>query len=101
MDFTIIKRAGIGQLEFAKLCGVSRVTVNNWVLGHTTPNKHVATKVGKQLALLKVAVRLRYLPGDIPSMHSRNVTSRAEYIHDKLADAAETWLKKRAKRAKQ
>lgn len=99
MDFTIIKKAGIGQLEFAKLCDVSRVTVSNWVLGHTSPNRHVVKQVAKQLLLLKAAHRLRYLPGDIPSMHKHNVQSREEYIHDKLADASKKLLAQKAKRA--
>ena len=100
MDFSIIKKAGLGQLEFAKLCDVSRVTVSNWVLGRTTPNRHVTKQVARELALLRAAVRLRYLPGDIPSMHKNNVASREDYIHDKLADAAEKLLEKKAKRQK-
>ena len=100
MDFSIIKRAGIGQLEFANLCDVSRVTVSNWVLGHRSPNRHVTKKVAKQLLLLKAAVRLRYLPGDIPSMHKNNVEARAEYIDERLLEAFEKLRIQKAKRTK-
>lgn len=100
MDFSIIKKAGIGQLEFGNLCEVSRVTVSNWVLGKTAPNRHVVKQVAKQLTLLRAAVRLRYLPGDIPTMHKNNVGARDEFIRDMLADAAEKLREQKAKRAK-
>lgn len=100
LDFNIIKQAGIGQLEFGNLIPVSRVTVSNWVLGKTLPNRHVANKVRHQLALLRAAKQLKYLPGDIPSMHKDNVTSRAEYIHGKLASTAKKVRAQQATRAK-
>lgn len=99
-DFTTIKKAGIGQLEFAELIPVSRVTVNNWVSGRTAPSRHVAKQVKTQLTLLRAAVRLRTLPGDIPTMHHSNVESRKDYIRGKLDDAAEKIREQKAKRKK-
>ena len=69
-------------------------------MGKTDPNRHVVKQVAKQLALLRVSVRLRYLPGDIPSMHKNNVLDRDEFIRDMLADAAEKLREQKAKRAK-
>ena len=97
-DFKIIKKAGLGQLEFADLIPVSRVTVNNWVSGKTKPNKHVVNEVKRNIVLLRAAYRLRTLPGDIPTMHQSNVESRREYIRDRLDDAAKKLRESKAKR---
>lgn len=94
MDFAILKKAGIGQQEFADLVGVSRISVNNWVTGKNQPSRHLTPKVKQQLTLLLAATRLKTLPGEIPTMHKTNVSSRQEYIRDKLADA-ESILRKR------
>lgn len=37
MDLGTINRAGITQREFAELAGMSRVTVNRWVMGEREP----------------------------------------------------------------
>lgn len=89
MDFEILKKAGVGQQEFAELVGVSRVSVNNWVRGKNRPSKHLVSKTKQQLAYITVAHRMGLLPGDIPTMHKSNVDSRRDYIHDKLDDAAQ------------
>jgi transcriptional regulator with XRE-family HTH domain len=88
MEWKIIEQSGISQREFAELIGVSRVTVSNWVRGAQKPTKVFARLAKRQLTYLKVAHRLKWLPGDIPKMHKTNVDSRAEYIHAKLTDAA-------------
>ena len=88
MDYGILKKAGVGQKEFAELVGVSRITINNWVTGRNNPSKHLAQKVRVQLTLVTAANRLGTLPGDIPTMHKTNVLSRKKYIRAKLADAA-------------
>ena len=89
MEFDIIKKAGIGQQEFAELIGVSRVSVNNWVRGKSKPSKHTREKCKRYLTYLKVANRMKLLPGQIPTMHRLNVLSRREYIRAKLDDAAQ------------
>ena len=100
IDYAIIKKAGLGQKEFAELLGVSRVTVSNWVNNKTSPSKHLESKVRNTVTLLTAANRLKLLPGDIPNMHSSNVEERKKYIHDKLADAAKKLrAKKRVKKA--
>jgi hypothetical protein len=89
MDFTILKLAGVGQQEFGNLVGVSRVSVNNWVRGKANPSRHVEEKCKRYLAYLKVAHRMKLLPGQIPTMHKTNVASRKEYIRDRLEIAAQ------------
>lgn len=98
MDFEILKKAGVGQQEFAELVGVSRITVNNWVRGKNDPSRHLAKQVKHNLTLITAAHRLKYLPGDIPTMHKTNVESRREYIRDKLDDAALKIKERQAKR---
>ena len=88
MDWDVIEDSGISQREFAELIGVSRVTVSNWIREVQTPNKVFGKLAKRQLTYLKVAHRLKWLPGDIPKMHKSNVDSRQEYIHAKLVDAA-------------
>ena len=99
MDFDMIKKAGLGQQEFADLVGVSRITVNKWVSGKNPPSRHVEQKVKQQLGLLTAATRLKYLPGDIPTMHKNNVLARRDYIRDKLVDTAAK-IRERKERSK-
>lgn len=54
--------AKLTQGEFAKLLGVSRVTVNMWVMGHHRPHKIVEGRVAKSLDLLARAVSDGSLP---------------------------------------
>lgn len=61
MDFTILKTAGITQGEFAWLCGVSRVTVNNWVKRGSV-HTLVAPKVKKILNAVTTAQAQGALP---------------------------------------
>lgn len=101
MDYTILKKAGVGQKEFADLIDASRVTVNNWVTGKNKPSKHLQKKVKNQLTLVTAAHRLRLLPGEIPTMHKSNVAARKKYIHDKLGDAAKKLRAKKRAQATQ
>jgi len=86
MDFDSIKRAGLGQKEFADLIGVSRVSVNHWVKGKSKPGKHTVDKCRKQLQLVGAAHKLKFLPADIPIMCNSNVESRKAYIDAKLSE---------------
>ena len=62
MDFTPIKRAGLKQIEFAALVGVSRPTVNLWVRGKMHPNRYIQKHVKDTLAAVQAAVK----NGDLP-----------------------------------
>lgn len=99
LDYEIIREAGVGQKEFGDIVGTSRVTVNNWVNGKTNPSRHLEKTVRNHLTLLKAAVRLKLLPGDIPSMHKTNVEARRKFIRAKLNLAAKK-LRARKRAAK-
>lgn len=94
-SFSVLEDAGLSQREFADLVGVSRVTVNNWTRGKQKPSNVITKLAQKQLAYITVAYRLGFLPGDIPRMHRTNVEARKEYIHAKLAEAAEKLKQKK------
>lgn len=64
MDFSVIDRAGLSQKQFASLIGVSRITVNTWVMGHFSPGRKVAGRVRTALDLLRQAVKAKQLPVD-------------------------------------
>jgi transcriptional regulator with XRE-family HTH domain len=68
MDFSAIERAGLTQVEFAKLVNVTRVTVNHWVNGGT-PANFLRRVVAAYLGDLEVAVQRGILPqalADLP-----------------------------------
>ena len=62
LDFTIIKRAGLTQQEFAQLCEVTRTTVNLWVKGGSQPHKCVRRRVATLAAAMTRAVDAALLP---------------------------------------
>jgi DNA-binding XRE family transcriptional regulator len=62
MDFTVLKRAGVSQGQFAALVGVSRITANTWVRGHFKPRAPLAPRVRALLRLLHEAVEVGVLP---------------------------------------
>ena len=62
MNFDIIKRAGIYHREFAKLVGVSRVTVSLWVLGRQTPSPLARDKAQSVLDAIEAATTAGNLP---------------------------------------
>ena len=66
MDFTVIARAGLTQVEFSLLAGVNRVTANMWVRGKMSPHKYIRAKVQALLALLEEALTHELLPVGVP-----------------------------------
>lgn len=62
MDFTVIKRAGLSQLEFARLTGVSRVTTNMWVGGKMHPHRYITSRIKQVVDALESAVVAKQLP---------------------------------------
>ncbi len=60
-DFSAIERAGLTQVEFAKLVNVTRVTVNHWVNGGT-PTKFLRGVVDEYLRQLEAAIEQGLLP---------------------------------------
>ena len=70
MDFSIIRRAGLTQGQFAELAGVSRITVNTWVQGKFRPRPPQRTRVIRAVQLLEAAVRKQHLPLSADNRHS-------------------------------
>lgn len=64
MDFGLIGKAGLTQVEFAEIVGVSRVTVNMWSRGRVKPSRFVRVKVLKTLSAIRKAVENKSLPAD-------------------------------------
>lgn len=62
MDFEVINRAGLKQAHFAKIIGVSRVTVCKWMTGKVSPHLLHARRIEQLLAALELAVE----DGDLP-----------------------------------
>lgn len=89
-DFTVVRKAGLTQQEFADLIDGNRVTVNNWVRGRTNPHRMWHTRCSKYLTLLKAAIKLKQLPGDIPEPSQTTKDERARYIRDTLASVENT-----------
>lgn len=62
MNFDIIKKAGLTTGDFAKIAGVSRVTVSLWVNGHALPHKLHSGLIDRLLHALEVEVDIGSLP---------------------------------------
>lgn len=84
MDFTVIERAGMTQLEFGELLHVSRVTINTWVGGKMKPHRFVAPRVTKILFMLEAAITA----GRLPLPKEITPMNRAGAIVGAIRDAA-------------
>lgn len=62
MDFDVVRRAGLSDTEFAKLCGVSRVTANNWRKKRMRPHRLLQIGIMRRLDVIAEAV----VTGDLP-----------------------------------
>jgi DNA-binding XRE family transcriptional regulator len=61
-DFSVLAKAGLTQDDFAKLVGVSRVSVNMWMRGKVKPHTLVHDKITKLLVSVEYAVDNGFLP---------------------------------------
>lgn len=96
MDFTPVRKARLSQSEFAKLCGVSRVTANTWLreTKPAHPHRFVQFTVTLQLQRLSEAVAMGLLP--LPGTVKRD--ERDEHIRVAI-ERADKQLKERARSA--
>jgi transcriptional regulator with XRE-family HTH domain len=62
LNFAFLAVAGVSQGEFAVLCGVSRVTVNLWVNGRSTPHRYLVPHVTTVLDSIAAAFDAHRLP---------------------------------------
>lgn len=77
----ILYESGVTQRELAELIGVSRVTVNRWLAGFSTPTPAIDRVLREVLRILDRAVEAELLPGKLPPAHSKTVEERRAYIH--------------------
>jgi transcriptional regulator with XRE-family HTH domain len=84
-DFSPLQDAGLTQLEFAALLGVSRVTVNLWVAGKMRPHQYIRSKVVLLLTAIRKATQHGFLP--LPRPHAKD--RRIELIKTALRSAAQ------------
>lgn len=85
LDFGPIDRAYITQTEFAKILGVSRVTVANWTRG-TEPSPFHGRAAQQLLDKIDEAVEEGRLPGDLENMvpTERTIEERLGIIRNAL-----------------
>lgn len=60
--FDILKTANVTITDFAKIAGVSRVSVSHWVNGKMKPHKLHSSKINLILAAMTKAVEAEELP---------------------------------------
>lgn len=80
MDFSILSVARMGPSDLAKVLGVNRVTVSQWVNGHSEPHSMISDRVQATLDDVRQAVSAGKLP--VPYTVSRRM--RGHYIKTAL-----------------
>lgn len=87
LDFSPVRKAGLTQEEFAKMVGVSRVTVNTWLTPNPEnvrqPHHFVRPVVALQLQWVVEALEMGALP--VPGTVRKS--ERDAYIRQALAAA--------------
>lgn len=86
MDFRLLIKAGIRQGEFAKLVGVSRVTVNKWSLYAGGVSPAHADTVERTLNKIEAAIKA----DDLPLTQGLTQKHRMEKLRAILADNIDT-----------
>jgi len=79
---TVLDEAQISQREFAKMVGVSRVSVNRWAAGLAVPSPAIGRLVTDVVYVLQVAITEGLLPGNLPQAHGKTVEERWEMLQD-------------------
>ncbi len=72
MDFNLIERAGLTQLEFSRIVGFSRPSVNLWRNDRKKPGPAASAKLNRAAAALRSAIKNEDLPA--PPGAARNET---------------------------
>lgn len=71
MDYDTIARAGLTQEQFGRLLGVSRVTVNTWVMKKRKPTASTRVRVQLALRVLQAAVERGDLPIEVETAEAK------------------------------
>ena len=87
MDFEPVRKARLTQGEFAKLCGVSRVTANTWLSPNrkVQPHRLLTAVVTHQLLRVQEALAA----GDLPLPGTVTRDEREDRIRKVLASAGQ------------
>jgi len=86
MDFQVLQDTGVSQGEFARLMGVSRVTVNNWCRGHSTPRGDRAKKARQLILVLRRCGEAGMLPDRLDSAKKTDTQTRMRVIKSALSE---------------
>lgn len=62
IDFSVVKKAGLTQVEFAALCDVTRTTANLWIKGNSQPHRFIIKRIGAVVIALQRAIESQTLP---------------------------------------
>lgn len=62
IDFSPVKQAGIATSNFAKVCGVSRLTATLWLTGKSQPRGLYRVQAARRVAAIRAALER----GDLP-----------------------------------
>lgn len=62
IDYELLKSAGVGDIDFAALVGVSKPAANFWRTGKSSPHPLRMPKIEQRLALIRMA----YDDGKLP-----------------------------------
>ena len=82
LDFSVVKKAGLTQIEFANLCDVTRTTANLWIKGNNQPHRFILRRIAAVLVTLGRAVESQTLP------LAKDSEARMNTIRLALRDAA-------------
>ena len=85
MDFKHIERAGLTQLEFSRIVGYSRPSVNLWRNGRKAPGPVATRALRFALGELKKAVKDKRLPAPEGAARNKLINQLAESVSNALA----------------
>lgn len=81
MDFNLIERAGLTQLEFSRVVGYSRPSVNLWRNGRKAPGPVATAKLARAAAALRAAIKDKDLPAPEGAERNETLALLAEIVN--------------------
>lgn len=86
-DFGIIAKAGMTQVEYSQLVGVSRVTANMWVRGKMRPHRLLADRIQSNLESIRAAIIGGKLPLSTSVPKHKRLDALREAIEEQFENA--------------
>lgn len=62
IDFSVVRESDLSQVELAHVLGVSRITVNLWLNGKSSPHRYNEGNVSAKITALNKAIKDKMLP---------------------------------------